>query len=781
MAHGKVNAKQIEGIVSLENGGTNNATFSASQILAIDSSTSSIISSGYKFNDSGTSSTDIWSSDKIISYSATPSVNYIDFATGSNVIEKAGRLYFNYNSNSLAYNPITPNNDLVIDIGQDSYTQIYNSTGATLSIGQAVHISGATSNSFPYVVLSDASEITDRFQCDGIVTHVISNNSIGFITTMGIVNGFDLSSFQIGEEVSISDIVPGGLISTNQLALTSRITTIGTVLSNVSSGSIYVNLRNEFKTTSLPIKLSNILTGNLASNGIFQFSGFTFSGNTFSVGPAKGWIVDNSTNPTNPIITYVDYPGQTGLTTSYLTTDYATYLMITTASSLLMQPTFPTDVQRRQNIYLGKLGHGTKTNLLNAFNEPDLDYSPLSQLRDMFTPIKIINDGVITSPNGSNLSFNTSAGKLWGLGIGFVENTLTPSSFIVNAQSPTTFQYRGMSGGTGSDITSIDPTVYDNNGIITPIGAPTKQSTNQRIYMLQNGKIRVQYGQKIYADLTTAVSNAQSELFNKFISFKDNAILIGILSLVSNASDLSNTSQALFLSVSKFGEIGGGTLGLSTTTLQQAYNNSSTPEIIINSTLDGLSISNGTGNPDSSTHLIEGINATGSVTSFIMADGTISGKYYNIAYNGFTNSIVTQTLTGSNIQTFQNRTGIVAHLDQITGAISGVTSLNGITQSTQYFTSSNDSNVTLNIISSGSTHSYNVGWNGVLSLDRGGLNNTTFTQSQILITSTNSVISSGYVFNDSGTSSTDILSAENIIQKIELVNKYILKTNSLRI
>ena len=43
----------------------------------------------------------------------------------------------------------------------------------------------------------------------------------------------------------------------------------------------------------------------------------------------------------------------------------------------------------------------------------------------------------------------------------------------------------------------------------------------------------------------------------------------------------------------------------------------------------------------------------------------------------------------------------------------GITSLNGITQSLQYFTASNDTNVKLNIDSSGSTHSYELSWDGL--------------------------------------------------------------------
>jgi hypothetical protein len=96
-----------------------------------------------------------------------------------------------------------------------------------------------------------------------------------------------------------------------------------------------------------------------------------------------------------------------------------------------------------------------------------------------------------------------------------------------------------------------------------------------------------------------------------------------------------------------------------------------------------------------------------------------------------------------------------------------VKTINGVTYSYQGLTSSNDSNVTLNIIS-GQTHSFNVGWNGILPLNRGGLSNSSFTASQILIvdSSTSSVISSGYRFNNIGTASTDIWDADKIISYI---------------
>jgi hypothetical protein len=300
----------------------------------------------------------------------------------------------------------------------------------------------------------------------------------------------------------------------------------------------------------------------------------------------------------------------------------------------------------------------------------------------MFTPIKLINESVYPSPN-TGLTFNTSSGILWGLGIGFSTDPLNPSSITISGNSPTTFQYRTQTGGTSTNRTTIIPGSYDLNGIITSIGAPAKQATNQRIFLLQNGQIRIQYGQTKYTDLTAAIAAVTTEAFTTFSNFRDNAVLIAILSIRSDATLLSDIAQAKITFASKFGESVGGTGGVSTTNLQQAYNNSTNPEIIINSTLGGLSIENGTGNADNVTRLLEGLNAAGNTTSFIRADGDISGttiqsnSYISTGTYGYAN------LNASNNQSMivfsgSNTVGGTGYTDfiKVTNTAAGATNIN---------------------------------------------------------------------------------------------------------
>lgn len=430
---------------------------------------------------------------------------------------------------------------------------------------------------------------------------------------------------------------------------------IGTSASFIGADGLYYN----FNTTALNTILNGFtasqgvisatdsiltsiqkLTGNALDNsstGVFSFGGLSLaSSTTFNCGAVQGFIVDNTTNVNSPTVKLVTYAGATGLSDPNLTTSTETYVLLSATGSLILQSTLPTPIQRRQNIFLGKLGHPGRDVFINAFTQPDLILSPLSQLRDIWTSINLINSGVVTSPNGANLNFNTSAGTLYGLGIGWATNTLSPSTVDILGQSPTTFQYRTQTGGGNIDATSIDPNTYDNAGVATAIPGSNNQATNQRIYLLQNGKVRIQYGQTVYANLTEAIANISQEPFVVFPNFRDNSILIGVLSVKKGATNLSDTTQAKFFSVSKFGETVGAASGVSTTTLQQAYNNSSEPEIITNSVLDGVTFRRGSAADTDNVFVVQ--NGSASNVFSVNGEGKTTSKNLNLSSLSATSS-----------------------------------------------------------------------------------------------------------------------------------------------
>jgi hypothetical protein len=358
----------------------------------------------------------------------------------------------------------------------------------------------------------------------------------------------------------------------------------------------------------------------------------------------------------------------------------ATYILITSASTLYQQTTFPTPQQRREYIFLGKVVHPNRSTITSINQTVDFDVSPMAALRDLWTPLKLINQGIVVSYySAGTMNIQTSSGTLWGNGIGWTTSQLNPDSISISGTSPTTFQYRSrlgpITGSTGlpaaptGNTTTIDSHHYDLNGSIVAVGG-NNRATNQRIYLFPTGLIRIQYGQFSYSTMANAIAGIDTEIFVEYGNNRDNGILIGILTVREDASDLSSTGDAQFRFVSKFGELFGGTGGISTTTLQQAYDNSTTPEIVINSTLDGVTIKNGTGNADNVTNLLEGQNAAGTTTSFIRADGAFSGTsifgtglsattvsattYFNLPVSAVTNGTGISASTNNGIVTITN-------------------------------------------------------------------------------------------------------------------------------
>lgn len=578
--------------------------------------------------------------------------DYIDFNTTPTVPNPTGgTLYFDSNENALSYKPITNQNDVTVNLGQESLIRIYNDLPTTILNGQVLHITGATSG-VPTVALANASNLGITFteslaQSSGVATHDIPSGEYGFMTNFGIVRDLNTTAFTVGQEVFLSDTIDGALTNDpNNIAFTSRISTVGYCLeSNATTGKILVVITNENPLQSLTQQEINVLLGNTISTGAYFYTGATTaSTTTINVSPMRGWIVYN-TGPTyaiNPLVLNIYYSGGTNLPVSGLTSSFDTYLLVNSGGTLYQTNTFPSPQERRQNIFLGRVVHPNKTTILNVEQSVDYDVSPLSSLRDLWVPIKIINEGVVPSPNGATLTFKTSSGTFWGNGIGFPTDELNPNAITVPGYLPASFYYTTQTGGTFTvTTTTVDTLNYDVNGVKTLVPGSGVYTT-QRIYMSQSGVIRLQYGQNYYPTLAKAITAIPSETFVVNPDNSTDCTLIGLLTVKDGTGDLSNTDDAVFTFVSKFGEILGGTAGISTTTLQQAYNNSTTPEIITNSALGALSIKNGNGTADNVTNVFEGVNSGGTTTFYVRANGFISGNSLNalnLTISGGTQSI----------------------------------------------------------------------------------------------------------------------------------------------
>lgn len=162
--------------------------------------------------------------------------NYQDFDSITAPTYAEGRVYYDSTEKALTY--FNDEADVALNIGQENYIRVRNTTGSTITNGQAVYISGATGANLPNVSLARADAQTTA-RCIGLATHDIENNSNGYITTLGTVRDLDTSAFSAGDPLYLSTTTAGALTATRPT--TGFAVVVGFVtISNVSTGEIKV-------------------------------------------------------------------------------------------------------------------------------------------------------------------------------------------------------------------------------------------------------------------------------------------------------------------------------------------------------------------------------------------------------------------------------------------------------------------------------------------------------------------------------------------------------------
>ena len=166
--------------------------------------------------------------------------SYIDMNTvPSKPSYSEGRVFYDNEQKALAY---YNESDMTGQILQESVIRVYNQTGATISDGKAVYISGPSSaNGFPSVALANAA-IYDSSEVIGITTTVIANSGYGYVTSMGKVNGLDTHLITAGDEVYLSATDPGAWTTTKPASPASAVRLGVVANSDLTNGSILVDV-----------------------------------------------------------------------------------------------------------------------------------------------------------------------------------------------------------------------------------------------------------------------------------------------------------------------------------------------------------------------------------------------------------------------------------------------------------------------------------------------------------------------------------------------------------
>ena len=578
----------------------------------------------------------------------TLNVNKIKFDTGStNGTLDAGVVYFDEIENALSYKPITLNNDVSINIGQESVIRVFNNTGVQIDNGQICHITGShgdPSDYDPIIVLADSQFVISNTgysnaYISGVATHNIPNNEHGFITNFGIVRDINTSGFTIGDFIYLSDTIPGAFTTLSGLSSKcSRANKVGSILlTGLTNGMIFVDIQNENEISNISQRRLNDLTINNASTGVISFEGISINSGTntkFDVGPLQGWLADNTTDPYNPTIRYINFTGLTAITPLYIATNPVTYIAIDKDLNIIQSQTPYTNSQTRDYIDLGVIVHSNNTIINVVNNQPVVQIDAGNQLYDLMRGLGFFNvNGNVFHYNDGNLMLDKTSGNIFKQGSNFENDIKNPHQKFLGSLSALTFNYRLRTSVEYSGLTNVDPNYYDLNGVRTLVD--NNKFTVQRIAIFSSNSVRIQYGQQIYASLAEAVAEMNTESFVVEPNIAGNGLFRCFLILKQGITDLSNTDDALFIEAGRFGEnLGSAAGGVSLTTLQNAYDNSVIPQIVTNSTLDGVIFRRGSTSDNDRVFAIQ----NGSGSTVVDIDGTGRVIVNSLVISGITSS-----------------------------------------------------------------------------------------------------------------------------------------------
>lgn len=356
------------------------------------------------------------------------------------------------------------------------------------------------------------------------------------------------------------------------------------------------------------------------STGIIKGGEITINTDTtkFDVAECVAVFVDNTILDA-PVVTQITIDAQIGISVSDIASQPVTYLAYSVDGAIIQSGSPLTNEQTREFVQIGAVVHSNNT-FINAVNNFQQSINQTtSQLQDLIRSIGSFNiDGNIFSANGSNLLLDKSAGNIFKLNSNFIVNPNNPHVTNIGLQTGLTFRYRLQNSTEYADRTTINPNAYDNAGVLTVV--PNNKFTVQRIYVFQSGLVRIQYGQEVYNTLADATSALNTQDFVLESNIEQNSVFRAYLIVKQGTTNLSTATDAVFFEVPKFGLVastGGG--GATATTLQEAYEAGTDPEIITNSVRGAVSFKRGSG--ADTDNVVEFLNGVGAIKARIQGDG----------------------------------------------------------------------------------------------------------------------------------------------------------------
>lgn len=173
-------------------------------------------------------------------------VSYVEFNTTATTTHAEGRIHWNNDLKTLEVDTENPN--VHVTVGQELISRVNNQTGGTLLKGRAVYINGQQGQR-PTVTYATFTADTTSAGVIGLVADDINDNSNGYIISYGLIEGVDTSAYSAGTPLYL---YTGGTITDVKPQAPDHDVRIGKVIvSNATTGSIFVNIQNGYELDEL--------------------------------------------------------------------------------------------------------------------------------------------------------------------------------------------------------------------------------------------------------------------------------------------------------------------------------------------------------------------------------------------------------------------------------------------------------------------------------------------------------------------------------------------------
>jgi hypothetical protein len=279
------------------------------------------------------------------------------------------------------------------------------------------------------------------------------------------------------------------------------------------------------------------------------------SATQIAITAGKGVIVDFATDFNNPVVTPVTINAQTVTLTAGQLLNTINWVLIDNTGGVVIQANRPQHAQRRTQIQIGSIGCNNSL-IVSASSTPIYIPQAHNQFNDFLYevgPISIGTGSNVISAPAASLQIAKTAGQVFSPTAGYSAGP-NELHYITNpAENPLTFIYSTQMAGSanGVPVNTLDPTRYDNAGVITINGGASSTATIQRVFLIPSGvggfQTVVQYGQIVYSSLTAAQAAVGNGSFILNPDLDGVGCLLAWVIMTKNCSSLQNTNQALII------------------------------------------------------------------------------------------------------------------------------------------------------------------------------------------------------------------------------------------